>query len=202
MDDYFHCSSSSTGSTALGTECNSHSRSTGAVKTEEDGEESVFSSRASRSLSSYDPGYIQLPLLSIHHLLNHLITAFEPNLSTNSSCLEESCDPSTAKATAKPRSDCTSPLSCPKLSQSSIAIACMCLSSGILAINHFPENIMQYHDNGESTLGPTDASWSLGYPALMTVRMKMKYYSGFEDKNRTKYDPSLPISQWCHRKEG
>ena len=55
----------------------------------------------------------------------------------------------------------------------------------------------QFHDDGESTLGPHIAAWSLGCPAWMNIRMKSKFYSGFK-KDRT-YDPSLPIIPGCFK---
>ena len=55
----------------------------------------------------------------------------------------------------------------------------------------------QFHDDGESTLGPHIAAWSLGCPAFMNIRMKAKFYSGFK-KDRT-YDPNLPIIPGCFK---
>lgn len=45
-------------------------------------------------------------------------------------------------------------------------------------------NTCQYHDDGESGLGPTVSSFSLGAPAEMRFRLKGKYYSGVQLKTR------------------
>lgn len=60
-------------------------------------------------------------------------------------------------------------------------------------------NGLQYHDDGESTLGPDIAAWSLGCPAEFNIRMKYKYYSGFTTKGS--YDPSLPVVPGCFAPE-
>lgn len=60
-------------------------------------------------------------------------------------------------------------------------------------------DIVQYHDDGETTLGPTVMSLSLGCPALMSWRMKHKYYSGFVNRTRDRYDPTIPILPGCFR---
>ena len=61
--------------------------------------------------------------------------------------------------------------------------------------------MVQYHDDGETTLGPTVMSLSLGCPALMNWRMKFKYYSGFVNRNRERYDPTIAILPGCFRAE-
>ena len=61
--------------------------------------------------------------------------------------------------------------------------------------------MVQYHDDGETTLGPTVMSLSLGCPALMSWRMKFNYYSGFVNRNRERYDPTIPILPGCFRAE-
>jgi len=61
-------------------------------------------------------------------------------------------------------------------------------------------NALQYHDDGEKSLGPNIAAWSLGCPAMMNVRMKFKYYSGFS-KDRKKYRTDLPILPGCFKPE-
>ncbi|KAF1343985.1 2OG-Fe(II) oxygenase superfamily-domain-containing protein [Delphinella strobiligena] len=43
---------------------------------------------------------------------------------------------------------------------------------------------IKYHDDGESGLGPTVSSFSLGAPAEMRFRLKGKYYSGVQLKTR------------------
>lgn len=55
--------------------------------------------------------------------------------------------------------------------------------------------LKQFHDDGESTLGPTVATLSLGGQAKMMIRMKATYYSG-----KTKagiYDPLAPVLPGC-----
>lgn len=72
------------------------------------------------------------------------------------------------------------------------------------AINYFCytlANGSQYHDDGEESLGPTVVSLSLGCPAKMKWRLKMRYWSGFKDKLRQKYDPDQPILPGCRKPE-
>ncbi len=61
--------------------------------------------------------------------------------------------------------------------------------------------MVQSHDDGETTLGPTVMSLSLGCPALMSWRMKSKYFSGFVNKTRNRYDPTIPILPGCFKPE-
>ena len=61
--------------------------------------------------------------------------------------------------------------------------------------------MVQYHDDGEKTLGPTVMSLSLGCPAFMSWRMKLKYYSGFINRARDRYDPKIPILPGCFKPE-
>ena len=42
-------------------------------------------------------------------------------------------------------------------------------------------------------------SLSLGSPALMNWRMKLKYYSGFINRTRDQYDPKIPILPGCFK---
>ena len=60
---------------------------------------------------------------------------------------------------------------------------------------------LQYHDDGEASLGPTVVSLSLGCPAKMKWRLKTKYWCGFKDKLRQHYDPLLPILPGCRKPE-
>lgn len=60
-------------------------------------------------------------------------------------------------------------------------------------------NSSQYHDDGESSLGPTVVSISLGCPAKMKWRLKMRYWSGFRDKSLKHYDPQQPILPGCRK---
>ena len=62
-------------------------------------------------------------------------------------------------------------------------------------------NSSQYHDDGEISLGLTVASLSLGCPAKMKWRMKMKYWCGLKGKDHNRYDPKLPILPGCRMPE-
>jgi hypothetical protein len=53
----------------------------------------------------------------------------------------------------------------------------------------------QYHDDGESTLGPTIATLSLGGQAKMMIRMKAKYYFGITKSGV--YNPLAPVLPGC-----
>ncbi|KAL4911104.1 hypothetical protein BDW74DRAFT_184618 [Aspergillus multicolor] len=48
----------------------------------------------------------------------------------------------------------------------------------LLLLGYFEDQRIGYHDDGESTLGPTITTLSLGSPATMSVRMKYKFYHG------------------------
>ncbi|KAL3456773.1 hypothetical protein BJX64DRAFT_270105 [Aspergillus heterothallicus] len=65
----------------------------------------------------------------------------------------------------------------------------------LLALGYFEDMGINYHDDGEDTLGPTIASLSLGAKATKHLRMKFKYYHGFSKsgtkKTLTKNDPVL-----------
>ncbi|CAF9907780.1 MAG: hypothetical protein ALECFALPRED_003886 [Alectoria fallacina] len=71
----------------------------------------------------------------------------------------------------------------------------------VLAIGYFETMKMNYHDDGEVSLGPTVASISLGCPAKMKWRLKMKYWCGFKDKDRKHYEPDQPILRGCRKPE-
>ncbi|EFR00651.1 hypothetical protein MGYG_03658 [Nannizzia gypsea CBS 118893] len=67
----------------------------------------------------------------------------------------------------------------------------------LLALGYFEDMSIGYHDDGESSLGPTIATISLGGPATMLIRMKDEYYNGFrkrdnKDKVYLQHDPVLP----------
>ncbi|KAL4820411.1 hypothetical protein BDW67DRAFT_172641 [Aspergillus spinulosporus] len=67
----------------------------------------------------------------------------------------------------------------------------------LLLLGYFEDQKIGYHDDGESSLGPTIATLSLGSPATMAVRMKYKYYHGFTKVGKEKSalltdDPILP----------
>lgn len=48
----------------------------------------------------------------------------------------------------------------------------------LLALAYFEEMSIGYHDDGESSLGPTIATLSLGAKATMKIRLKDKYFRG------------------------
>ncbi|KAK2766113.1 hypothetical protein FQN54_007628 [Arachnomyces sp. PD_36] len=48
----------------------------------------------------------------------------------------------------------------------------------LLTLGYFEDMSIGYHDDGESSLGPTIATLSLGGKATMSIRMKDKYYNG------------------------
>ncbi|RDW93718.1 uncharacterized protein DSM5745_01040 [Aspergillus mulundensis] len=56
----------------------------------------------------------------------------------------------------------------------------------LLLLGYFEDQRISYHDDGESTLGPTIATLSLGSTATMSVRMKYKYYHGFTKSSMKK----------------
>ncbi|OAL69864.1 hypothetical protein A7D00_5903 [Trichophyton violaceum] len=67
----------------------------------------------------------------------------------------------------------------------------------LLALGYFEDMSIGYHDDGESSLGPTIATLSLGAPATMLIRLKDEYYNGFrkrdgKDKIYLQHDPVLP----------
>ncbi len=62
-------------------------------------------------------------------------------------------------------------------------------------------NGSQYHDDGEESVGPTVVSISLGCPAKMKWRMKMRFWCGFKDKKCEHYDPDQPILPGCRKPE-
>ncbi|CAG8920378.1 unnamed protein product [Penicillium salamii] len=48
----------------------------------------------------------------------------------------------------------------------------------LLALGYFEKMKIGFHDDGESSLGPTIATFSLGAKATMSIRMKYKYFNG------------------------
>ncbi|RMJ27972.1 hypothetical protein PHISP_01169 [Aspergillus sp. HF37] len=73
----------------------------------------------------------------------------------------------------------------------------------LLTLGYFDEMKIGYHDDGESSLGPTIATLSLGAKATMLIRMKYKYYNGFSKAKKILYDD--PVLEGCqleeHRRE-
>jgi len=47
-----------------------------------------------------------------------------------------------------------------------------------MVLDYFKENMIKYHDDGEMGLGPTIATLNLGHSAMITIRMKQKYFQG------------------------
>ncbi|KAF9887333.1 hypothetical protein FE257_010328 [Aspergillus nanangensis] len=63
----------------------------------------------------------------------------------------------------------------------------------LLVLGYFEEMKIGYHDDGESSLGPTIATLSLGAKSTMFIRMKYKYFNGFSKaKKLLAEDPVLP----------
>ncbi|KAJ6007612.1 hypothetical protein N7540_011588 [Penicillium herquei] len=63
----------------------------------------------------------------------------------------------------------------------------------LLLLAYFQGMKIGYHDDGESTLGPTIATLSLGAGSVMKIRMKDQYYRGGRSKERLlSEDPVLP----------
>ncbi|KAJ9206360.1 hypothetical protein DTO027B5_717 [Paecilomyces variotii] len=62
----------------------------------------------------------------------------------------------------------------------------------LLMLGYFEDMAIGFHDDGESSLGPTIATLSLGAKATMSIRMKYKYYYGCSKlKNLIAEDPVL-----------
>ncbi|ODM15422.1 hypothetical protein SI65_09025 [Aspergillus cristatus] len=65
----------------------------------------------------------------------------------------------------------------------------------LLMLGYFEDMKIGYHDDGESSLGPTIATLSLGAAATMYIRMKYKYYHGFSKARKLLDDD--PVLQGC-----
>ncbi|KAL2010317.1 hypothetical protein VTN00DRAFT_6124 [Thermoascus crustaceus] len=62
----------------------------------------------------------------------------------------------------------------------------------LLMLGYFEDMAIGYHDDGESSLGPTISTLSLGASAKMYIRMKDKYYNGCSaSKKLLAHDPVL-----------
>ncbi|MCJ1383484.1 hypothetical protein MMC17_006598 [Xylographa soralifera] len=61
----------------------------------------------------------------------------------------------------------------------------------LLAVGYFEEGKMGFHDDGEKELGPTVATLSLGGSAVMSMRMKSRYFTGLTKGGN--YDPLEPV---------
>ncbi|KAJ5833593.1 hypothetical protein N7474_001904 [Penicillium riverlandense] len=70
----------------------------------------------------------------------------------------------------------------------------------LLVLGYFEDMKIGFHDDGESSLGPTIATLSLGAPSTMSIRMKYKYYHGLtRAKHLVDNDPTL---EGCKHEEG
>ncbi|KAL3483075.1 2OG-Fe(II) oxygenase superfamily-domain-containing protein [Aspergillus germanicus] len=70
----------------------------------------------------------------------------------------------------------------------------------LLALGYFEDMAINYHDDGEDTLGPTIASLSLGAMAHKSLRMKYKYYNGFT-KGSKKLAHDDPVLEGCANRD-
>ncbi|MCJ1433561.1 hypothetical protein MMC27_002924 [Xylographa pallens] len=61
----------------------------------------------------------------------------------------------------------------------------------LLAVGYFEAGKMGFHDDGEKELGPTIATLSLGGSAVMSMRMKSRYFTGLTKGGN--YDPLEPV---------
>ncbi|MCJ1389057.1 hypothetical protein MMC18_001911 [Xylographa bjoerkii] len=61
----------------------------------------------------------------------------------------------------------------------------------LLAVGYFEDGKMGFHDDGEKELGPTVATLSLGGNAVMTLRMKGRYFTGLTKGGA--YDHKEPV---------
>lgn len=65
----------------------------------------------------------------------------------------------------------------------------------VLALGYFEAQKINYHDDGESGLGPTIATLSLGAPGTMRIRMKARHFHGCSSANVYDASPPLPGCQ-------
>ncbi|PGH20387.1 hypothetical protein AJ80_03655 [Polytolypa hystricis UAMH7299] len=72
----------------------------------------------------------------------------------------------------------------------------------LLAIGYFDTQRIGWHDDGEVGLGPTIATLSLGGEAIMSIRVKDKYYKGNkEPTTRSKIIENDPAPPGCEKYE-
>jgi hypothetical protein len=64
----------------------------------------------------------------------------------------------------------------------------------LLALGYFESQRISYHDDGESGLGPTIATLSLGAPGVMRIRLKAKHHTGVSKSGILIDTPPLPGS--------
>jgi hypothetical protein len=62
----------------------------------------------------------------------------------------------------------------------------------VLALGYFENQKISYHDDGETGLGPTIATLSLGDTGTMRIRMKARHFNGVS-KGAGVYDTSTPL---------
>ncbi|KAF3011135.1 hypothetical protein E8E13_011440 [Curvularia kusanoi] len=65
----------------------------------------------------------------------------------------------------------------------------------LLALGYFASQRISYHDDGESGLGPTIATLSLGAPGIMRLRLKAKHDTGVSKSGIYNDTPPVPGSQ-------
>ncbi|WEW56506.1 hypothetical protein PRK78_001951 [Emydomyces testavorans] len=71
----------------------------------------------------------------------------------------------------------------------------------LLTLGYFEKMAINYHDDGEDTLGPTIATLSLGAEATMLVRLKQKYFKIPEQTNKTVEPDDLALSSCAMEEE-
>ncbi|KAF3396404.1 hypothetical protein F1880_006750 [Penicillium rolfsii] len=69
----------------------------------------------------------------------------------------------------------------------------------LLALGYFEKMKIGFHDDGETALGPTIATLSLGSRSRMYIRMKGKYYFGVSHSNTP--TPCDPVLSGCVQEE-
>ena len=62
-------------------------------------------------------------------------------------------------------------------------------------------DVLQYHDDGEDTLGPTVAAESSGSTACFNIRLKPNFWCGTRDKAGKNYDPDQSVHPLCFQPE-
>ncbi|KAJ4332066.1 hypothetical protein N0V87_008687, partial [Didymella glomerata] len=62
----------------------------------------------------------------------------------------------------------------------------------VLALGYFEGQRISYHDDGESGLGPTIATLSLGAPGMVRIRLKQKHHLGVSNAGIYTDTPPLP----------
>ncbi|RAL02207.1 uncharacterized protein BO80DRAFT_463876 [Aspergillus ibericus CBS 121593] len=79
---------------------------------------------------------------------------------------------------------------------------CFLPPNELLVLGYLEDMKIGYHDDGESSLGPTIATLSLGAKSTMLIRMKHKYYHGYSKaKKPLSEDPVLEGCENHHRRQ-